>query len=190
MTSYVMQLTHDLLNYATNMTCKDMNLNPTCYPRLQTQPSFPGLLQYLSARHSLPRDWSLNFASHTVAVLQSQLFVPLLLASLLWVLIDKNLWPVLPWMYEKLPHFYSRTRKTPLPRSESAEKSSQDGGASIDHEVLDQFESPEPINQCLSAIAETYVAKKGYNTSNIRNRSWRNSSSCEHKDVASNSIKY
>jgi len=40
-------------------------------------------------------------------------------------------------MYEKLPHFHSRTRKTPLQGSESVEKSSQeDGGASIDHEVL------------------------------------------------------
>jgi len=75
-------------------------------------------------------------------------------------------------MYVKLPHFHSRTRKTPLPRSESVEKSSQeDGGTSIDHDVPDQLESLELINQCLSAIAETYVAKNGYNTSNIGNRS-------------------
>jgi len=39
-------------------------------------------------------------------------------------------------MYEKPPHFHSRIRKTPLPRSESVEKSSQeDGGASSDHEI-------------------------------------------------------
>ena len=67
----------------------------------------------------------------------------------------------LPWMYEELPHFHSRTRKTPLPRSESVEKSSQeDGGASIDHEVLDQLESLEPMNQCLRAIADLCCQKK------------------------------
>ena len=53
--------------------------------------------------------------------------------------------------------------KTPLPSSESVEtfESSQEGGdASSDHEVLHQLESLEPINQCLSVIGETPIAKK------------------------------
>ena len=137
-------------------------------------------------------------------------------------------------MYEELPHFHSRIRKTPLPRSESVEKSSQeDGDASSDHEVevelilfpsfralaqpymkpwynvssvtvcmwieshfaghwytytlcvLDQLESLEPINQCLSDLA----AKKVTTHQISETEAEENSSSCEQEDAASNSIK-
>jgi len=50
--------------------------------------------------------------------------------------------------------------------------------------VLDQLESLEPINQCLSALA----TKKA--TSHQISETEENLSSCEQEDAASNSIKY
>lgn len=51
----------------------------------------------------------------------------------------------------------------PLPRSESEEviKSGEEDGASSEgEEVFHQQESLQPVNQCLTAIGETHIAKK------------------------------
>ena len=51
--------------------------------------------------------------------------------------------------------------------------------------VLDQLESLEPINQCLSALATKKVTTHQISETEAE----ENSSSCEQEDAASNSIK-
>ena len=85
----------------------------------------------------------------------------------------KNLRPVLPWMREKLPSLPLKAKVcddcrkkltvVPLPRSESEEvlESSEEDSASCEgEEVFYQQESLQPVNQCLTAIGETPIAKK------------------------------
>ena len=99
----------------------------------------------------------------------------------------KNLRPVLPWMREKPPSLPLKAKvcddcrkkltMAPLPRSESeevvesseevVESGEEDNASSEQEEVFYQQESLQPLNQCLTAIGETPIAKKEATTSQI-----------------------